>query len=1076
MSISQSIATLVAETDFLLTPCKACQRQGLPILPLRQALVPDTRPGRDSATQTRMGLRTLRSGYLYVLLDQRIWHAYEVTDHGHLRRFNPYEPPPGPPPPLPERCTQADHDLPSSFLNIDTETYGSAWLAFSSDAWPVSVLQAYRNGQAPAHRFEGLDLAQARNNPELLGLAMTPDNLQVDRQVFEYAQQLNGPFDSAHGFHSRFLRKFALRGYVVNAMEQHALENGVLAVVLDDTVGLVQEYNHQRLNWVVKRQAWREDPLRAYQLQTSQILLAIRAVLREQAAQQVPSFEPHSGDGPPVFVDPQVERQRVIEMRQAQSQDRLEERYHEPQRAAFQAQYDQQDAQFQVYIDHYAAAYAALWDSPAFKVSEQYDYDGNNRESGVAYSKTLALCLGGGITEAPSTGAEPRQPAPGTSEALWLKWLQDPHSPPYRALLMRDQALMGAWLPSFSGTDTINWNDSDKLYAVLKQVLTSDEGQLRRRNILRHAVTEMLGAVNAASQRLRHLLPPGVESAVRQLNSAVQFFYNGVQLVALEVRMKLGEYYALQSAHLRAMQHKANEAIAAVRDRIMVSLDDIEWGSTQLTRKVRPIIQNGLLSIAVLDPRFTNTMISVSVWVEGTAEALHERLFKDASVGVSQLSSGAQIALVDLSVAAGTLEPNARKLMQGMRVTSQQAAKLVRTSFAGLRGVAGSWELLLAVGGIYVMNDSLRRNVEKAEVEIGSKSYEAMMALEGARLGVMGGSVEALGLIIRESANQIVKRSSLSAASVGTVKSTVALGHVVVRIGALISVGSSILDSVQTGLALTRTFKSGDTDASKRYLLAGIFSIGAVVASMGAVFNPVLLGPLGVAIVLGMIVYGFNKLAVAQESKPLERWARRCYFGRANEQPKIHWNKPEDTDLAFAELNAATLGLTAELDFHSRAEDPLVTSKMGGLAGHEITRYIRIKITLPRFDEAHSAYSWSLSVHRHGDGVASNFTGGETITSGNYYPPHTKTAVDFLPSKQPIFPDYKPESLNVRVADIKEVVSESESYLHRSILASVEMMPDIGRHNILAATLVVSYWPDRSMPDALAEVIVQECS
>uniref|UniRef100_UPI00289E31A6 T6SS effector BTH_I2691 family protein n=2 Tax=Pseudomonas TaxID=286 RepID=UPI00289E31A6 len=272
MSITQDIANAVAEVDFLLTPCKACQRQGLPILPLRHAVVPDTRPGSDPATQTRRGLRTLRSGYLYVLLDQRIWHAYEVTAQGHLRRFDPYEPNPGPPPSLPERCMHEDHDIPSSFLNIDTDTYGTAWLAFSSDPWPVAVLQAYKSGQYPAHRFEGLDLIQARKHPELLGLAMTPDNLQVDREVFEYAQQLNGPFDSAHGFHSRFLRKTALRGYLTNAIARHKLENGVLAVVLDDTVGLIQEYNHQRLNWVVKRQAWREDPLRAYQLQTSQIL------------------------------------------------------------------------------------------------------------------------------------------------------------------------------------------------------------------------------------------------------------------------------------------------------------------------------------------------------------------------------------------------------------------------------------------------------------------------------------------------------------------------------------------------------------------------------------------------------------------------------------------------------------------------------------------------------------------------------------------------------------------------------------------------------------------------------------
>ncbi len=343
MSFSQTLADLLTEVHSPANTCNACERQGLPILPLRRAVVPDTRPGHDPTTQTRMGLRTLRSGYLYVLLDQRIWHAYEVTQQGHLRRFNPYEPILGSPPSLPERCIHRDHDIPSAFLNIDTETYGSAWLAFSSDAWPTSVLDAYRSGESPAHRFEGLDLLQARSNPELLGLAMTPDNLQVDRQVFEYAQQLNGPFDSAHGFHSRFLRKTALRGYLNNVMTRHQLGKGVLAVVLDDTVGLIQEYNHQRLNWIVKRQNWREEPLRAYQFQTSQILQIIRATHRDWAAQKVARYEPQTGDGPPSFVDPEVERQRVVEMRQKESDERLEERYDEPRRAAFQHDYEHSD-------------------------------------------------------------------------------------------------------------------------------------------------------------------------------------------------------------------------------------------------------------------------------------------------------------------------------------------------------------------------------------------------------------------------------------------------------------------------------------------------------------------------------------------------------------------------------------------------------------------------------------------------------------------------------------------------------------------------------------------------------------
>lgn len=49
----------------------------------------------------KLGLRILRMGYLYVLLDRQVWHGYEVSAQGHLRYFNPYEPQDGPPSPLP---------------------------------------------------------------------------------------------------------------------------------------------------------------------------------------------------------------------------------------------------------------------------------------------------------------------------------------------------------------------------------------------------------------------------------------------------------------------------------------------------------------------------------------------------------------------------------------------------------------------------------------------------------------------------------------------------------------------------------------------------------------------------------------------------------------------------------------------------------------------------------------------------------------------------------------------------------------------------------------------------------------
>ncbi|HGA2319919.1 TPA: T6SS effector BTH_I2691 family protein [Pseudomonas putida] len=1059
MSITQDIANAVAEVDFLLTPCKACQRQGLPILPLRRAVVPDTRPGCDPATQNRMGLRTLRCGYLYVLLDQRIWHAYEVTAQGHLRRFNPYEPNPGPPPSLPERCVHEDHDIPSSFLNIDTDTYGTAWLAFSSDPWPVSVLQAYKSGQAPGQRFEGVDLILARKHPELLGLAMTPDNLQVDRQVFEYAQHLNGPFDSAHGFHSRFLRKTALRGYLVNAMARHQLENGVLAVVLDDTVGLIQEYNHQRLNWLVKRQAWREDPLRAYQLQTSQILQIIRATQREWAAQEVPTFETQTGDGPPLFTDPEVERQRIVEMRQRESDEKLEERYDEPRRAAFQAEYEQEEARFQAVIDRHAATYAELCESAAFALIERHDYDGRDRESGIAYSKTMAACLAGGITEAPSS---PPEPALGTSEALWLKWLQDPNSPPYRALLLRDAPLMAALLPSFSSTEPTSWNDSEKLYDALSKLIASDDIGFKLRDSLRQAITELQGAVNASSQRLQALLDPGVQQAVRHLNCASLRVHNGVHLIELQVQMKLGEYYALQSAHLRNMQNSASEKLAKARAEMMPDLEEVKAGIFRQAGKVKPIIQTGLLSLAVLDPKIAHQVIPISVWVEGTAHDLHERLAREVKLNVNHLNDAAKMALVDITVAAGTLELEARKTLNGMKISAGQATQLVRDSFTGLRGTGKGWELLLSLGGLYLLSDSLGKNLKKADEAIGAKSGEAMMALYGSSLAVIGGGIELAGFLMPHKTSKSNK---------------FAVGRAVASIGAIVSATAGLFDTLQAYLGAERSLRSGDTSALKWYkraIMSGVLATGAAIV---AIFYPLITGPLGVAIILGLTTSSLIKTAENKESTPIETWVKRCFFGYANESPRIHWNSPTDADIALSELNAATLGLTGELTFKTVKADFAASPKIGGLVNIETKSTLTFSITLPQFSEDKSSYHWSIAIHRSGDGVPDNYSGGEIIATKTHHTPntHTRTAKlsELVPSKRPTTPDYLKDSLTINTSR-HPIEKPKNLYCRIDISGAIELTPQIGKHNIIAATLSVAYWPDRDIQDAISEFVTQE--
>ncbi|QCI11861.1 hypothetical protein E6B08_11040 [Pseudomonas putida] len=1062
MTISQIIATAVAETA-LPDQCKACERHGLPILPLRRALVPDTRPAwiADDAPPvpgTMLGLRTLRSGYLYVLLDESVWHAYEVTEQGHLRRFDPYEPPLGAPPPLPNKCVNADHDIPSAFFNVDTDRYSTAWIAFSSDPWPVSVLIDYKTAKAPSDRFQVLDLAQARDNPGDVGMAMTPEHLQVDDLVFEYNQQLAGPFDSAHGFHSRLLRKTALRGFVTNAMAKHTLTQGVPAVILHDTVGLIQEYNHQRLGWIVKRQVWREDPQRAYQLQTSQILQIIRATHREWAAQEVPAFGPQTGDGPPVFVDPEIERQRIVEMRQQQSDARLEERYDEPRRAAFQLEYDSQEARFQWHIDHHAKKYAALCESVAFARIEQYDYDGRDRDSGVAYCKTMAACLAGGITEAPRS--EPGPPPPGSSEALWLKWLRDPNSPAYRAVLLRDQALLAALLPSFSHNDPVQWNDSDKLYAALTKLIASDDFGLRLRDALKQAVSEAQGALNAATQRLQAQLAPGIQHVVLRLNTASQLLYNGVHLIELQVPMKLGEYYALQCAHVREVQQKANEAMAKARDRVMPSLDEMMAGAQGGMRKVRPIIQTGLLSLAVLDPKIANTVINVSVWVEGKAHVLREQLLKEVHLNVNQLGNTAQLGLVNISVAAGTLEVHARKALDGVRVNARQASQLVRRSFSGLRGMKGSGEVLLALGGLYLLNNSLEKNAERAEAEIGPTAREASIALFGSYIAIVGSATEALGMLITTATNA---------------KNT---GRNFIRIGASISAATGLIDAIQAAMATTRSFQSGDDTAATVYFFSGVTASAGTYYGVIAIGTPAIFGPLGIAILLGLFALSLSKFAQKEESTELEKWARRSYFGFANEKPSIHWNKPHHADLAFSELNAATLGVRTNISFSSRLVNASTGSLQGKVEKMKLEEKLKFHLTLPGFIEGLSSYRWAVVFHHNGENEGPVHNSGQLVAYAEHYPPNEPPEILHLsnPLLTPLQRSkYRPEHVKISEAKLNSSGGDQASSTI-TFTGEIELTPGAWTKEISSASLYVAYWPERFSPDGYAEIIRKEYS
>ncbi|WPO98560.1 T6SS effector BTH_I2691 family protein [Pseudomonas sp. HR96] len=1059
MNFREQMAVRIAENAFSHGDCRLCERKGLSILLVRTALVPKAhtayhRP-KPELTDMKLGLRTLRAGYVYLLLDDKVWHAYQVTPDGYLRQFNPYKPPAANTRLLPWACVNADHHIPASFINIDTDKYQTVSMAFASDPWPRSVLDSYK-ALNNIERMQMFDLTTAQQNPGKLGDFLTAEQPLVHHKVYEYEAFVPG-FDSVHAFHSRGRSRLALRNYLQNMAPGADGRQGVLMIDIDDPIGLVQEYNGLRASWAHARQAWLEEPERAYQQQTSQILLAIRAMHRQWAEHRVPSFEPMSGDGPPVFVSPEIERQRVVDSHTLDANQRLEQRYDEPRRAAFQQAHEATLQAYQQEIDRYGRLYAEAFLTRDFQVAMTHDYDGADEESGEAYSKTMALCLRGGISEAPDNPG-------GATAQLWQTLLQDPHSHAYQALLRRDSPLLAALLPSFSESTT--WNDSLRLYDLLTRTIASDESRRLMQAPLQEAIAQLLGAVNGAQARLKDLVGPGVNFAISRINTASQLLYNRISLIELNVQMKLREYYALQSEVVRSLQHKfANGA-----DRMVAG-----------TRpKIRPMIQGGVLSLVVLDPKLADLMVKVSLWFEGTADDLMAAMNsdKDKPVSGDYSSVAAYSALSMVTVGLGTLDPQVVKGISHFKVPAWQASRWVRTSFAGLRGVAASAELLVAIGSMYLMGDALAKSLESAEEAVGDKSAEALIALQGSILGVLGGGVKLVGLALKSGATGVQKSGLIVGSGV---KIALDAGLYLQRAGAVIIAISSGFDAIKAAVAAQRTWNVGDKDASHRYIGSTFFAlVGAYYGVKAAAsMSMVLGGPLGVAIGLSLLAYALFRAAESQESDLLETWAKRCFFGVANETPKIHWVNSEYASTALGELNAATLGMTVEITRRMKVVDSGMLH-LGGLARTALptsTRTWEYAIRLPFFDESHSAYAWNVVLHRGHDQVLGEYTSGETILREDFFALDLATAPsEWRQRLQPSSSknvDYHEDS-KTHISSIKVMnAKDNGSPNIKTIRGAIELLLSNSRPAVEAVTITLTYWPHRDSPDSYAAIISQ---
>lgn len=1067
--------------------CSACERKGIPILPLRLAVIPLTdglkQHGELHHRSIQTALRILRHGYVYVLLDREIWHAYQVTPEGYLRQFNPFSMPRAKPEPLATLCVEAGHDLRAAFINIDTATHKQAWIAFSQDPWPKATLDAYRTGKhadgkaLPAdyrERFRVINLITLKQDPTGGNQALALEHgADLHQHVTEYAIGTRD-FGSVHDWHPRHSRLEAMQAQLRMLEKQHGLPKGVAGLVLPDPVGMAAELNSLRLSVNTLRQRWREEPTRRYAYLTSQCLLGIKAFIAQQVEAKHPPPPPardfwiYSESGvPPVFSDPAQDRARAIDRETKRREARLEDRYWEtgPQgRKAFQDAYDKEEANFQKQIDAYATDWADLVTSAGWRRIMTLDYADSDELSRQYRLSTAAACLAGGITDAPpqqTTAADASKPAEkptpellGPSGKAWQDLLSDAGSPAYIALNGQRTDLQQAFEPQF--TDAMPSEAGKKYFDAIKVVATSKEGSDWRRAIMVDAADQLLAAIHDASNRLESALSAGAKEALDNLQSGAAWLYGKAKFTQITIQLTVGECFELLSSEIREHANSAQKAAG---------------------KRARAMLLGSLITIPNANVR--NVLINVTLWAHGTAEEVQKRILdfsREAKEGAQDIKQAAgalgqdikretQHALRQVNAGLKNLEPAAAAVLNEMKVGAAVARRIAGSAFAGLKSLAvGSVDGGLSFIGLYFLRDSLKSAIADLDANAGAQHPEAVAAFYSVSLGFMGASVEAAGLAIKipaDAAKEFVLRWGAEKTSVLT--RVVGLGSRMVMVGGALSALAGIADAGASFRAAGRVSKAGDAFVAKTYILSGVLSIfGAGLTLWGVAGSLALFGALGGGIAVGLVAFAILKLAKTLESDALEKWARLCYFGRTDSTKR--WQFPEDMDVAIAALNAAVLGMEVDLRFYSedraRTTDELYTEDIEVLKNRGAfvtTEALGYSVTLPGFDAERSRYRFALTIERFDltrDGKRSPILSSHVMASGQVNDTAHAIQISTLDD-----PDYT-------------MVGETKPTSERPILSGRYWLDPINK--IKSATFAVAFWPDKDDSTGFAAIEITE--
>lgn len=392
--------------------CDMCDKSGLPILLVRDAIAPagmlapvapDCQVAIDPAS-AHYTKRILRTGYVNLFDEARNrWETYFVTVDGYLRRIPNGYTVPSAEASKPFSCDDRSHRSIAGCITVqDPKNATKVWIGFSDVCWTDAVRRSNGEQSFRARHMVCIDV-------KALLMGSLSGNLQpigeVDSIVAEYAMSpANGKnaFDW-NPFH--FFARFDSAGHLKAECEKLRPKKGVI-VTLADPAGILQELSVLMKSRMSAFMSKHEDRLNlAASTAIDQIEDAIRtqAEYMEDAAAEHLASEQEMGLGSAPWVSTTT-RRKIDELRQVNSAElkraadiqwkKYTDKFDNMARKAWKDQFDARLKAFdKASIAPLATAHAKWMHAPILAESLQCNFDRDDLLNGIAYTAIVTKCI-----------------------------------------------------------------------------------------------------------------------------------------------------------------------------------------------------------------------------------------------------------------------------------------------------------------------------------------------------------------------------------------------------------------------------------------------------------------------------------------------------------------------------------------------------------------------------------------------------------------------------------------------------------------------------------------------------------